>query len=244
VHKVGPDDGVGVRARSRLRIDAAGRVTDMVEVPPVAWRPTPDAVYLVGTAGALTGDDDIGLDIEVAPGGALVVRSTAASVVYTGRSTTHHVRLEAGAASSVDWHPEPLIVTVGASHVQTASLRLAPTACLDWTDVVVLGRHGEAPGHAELRLDCVIAGGPSGDRPLLRHHLSVGPGAPGWAGPAVLGRNRAVGVRLRAGPDLMVPGRRHGDGWAWMGLDGPGWLLTAVAPDLPTLLERLASAGS
>jgi urease accessory protein len=245
----------------------------MVEDPPVAWRPTPEAVYLVGTAGGLTGDDDIGLDVCVASGGALVVRSTAATVVYAGTATRHRICLRAGAGSSVDWRTEPVVVTAGASHVQEASLYLAPTARLDWTDLVVLGRHGEAPGRADLRLDCVItgeavvaggvvaaggvvgAGGavaaaavgagavePARDRVLLRHHLSVGPGAAGWAGPAVVGANRSVGVRLRVGPDLSPPPTARGDGWAWMRLDGPGWLLSAVAPDLPTLLERMAAA--
>jgi urease accessory protein len=239
-----------VLARARLRIDSSGRVADMVESPPVAWRPTPGALYLVGTAGGLTGDDDVGLDIEVAPGGRLTVRSVAATVVYAGGGTVHHVRLAVGSGASVDWRPEPLIVTAGATHVQAASIRLAPTAQLDWTDIVVLGRHGEEPGRAELRLDCVVAGdrgagdGGAGDRTLLRHHLSVGPGAPGWSGPAVVGRNRNLGVRLRAGPDLSPPRTSHGDGWAWMRLDGPGWMLSAVAPDLPTLLDRMASAAA
>jgi urease accessory protein len=234
----------------------------------VAWRPTPEALYLVGTAGGLTGDDDIGLDVGVAPGGALVVRSTAATVIYTGSGTRHRVCLQADAEACVDWRPEPVVVTAGASHVQEAALHLAPTAHLDWTDLVVLGRHGERPGRADFRLDCVISadgvlgggtpvvgdrpcagpgsGGeaipPARDRVLVRHHLSVGPGARGWAGPAVVGTNRTVGVRLRVGPDLSPPPITHGDGWAWMRLDGPGWLLSAVAPDLPTLLERMASA--
>jgi urease accessory protein len=226
-----------------LRIDSAGRVAEMVEDPPVAWRPAAGAVYLVGTAGGLTGDDDVGLDIDVAAGGELVVRSSAASVVYAGTGTTHQVSLRAGAGASVDWRPEPVIVTAGATHTQGASLRLAPTATLDWTEIVVLGRHGEQPGRAELRLDCVVAAGDGCDRALLRHHLSVGPGAPGWSGPAILGRNRTIAVRLRAGADLSPPPIRHGDGWAWMALDGPGWLLTVVAPDLPALRQRMASAG-
>jgi hypothetical protein len=88
-------------------------------------------------------------------------------------------------------------------------------------------------------LDCTV--GESGA--LVRHQLRIGPEVPGWAGPAVVGTNRAVAVRLVAGPDVRPPLRRHGDGWAWMALDGPGWLLTAVAGDLPSLLERVAAAG-
>ena len=210
----------------------------------MAWRPTPEAVYLVGTAGGLTGGDDVALTVDVAAGGHLVVRANAATVVYAGEGTTHHVDLRAAAGASVDWRPEPVIVTAGARHVQSSSLCLASTACVDWTDVVVLGRHGEDPGDAELRLDGVVTGEDGASRPLLRHSLTVGPGARGWAGPAVLGDNRAVGLRLCAGADLRPPRNRCGEGWAWMRLDGPGWLLTAVAPDLPGLLGRMAAAAT
>jgi urease accessory protein len=231
-----------VHARSRLRIDSLGRIAEATEVPPVAWRSTPDAVYLVGTAGGMTGGDDVGLDIDVAAGGHLAVRSSAATVVYTGHATRHHTALHAGAGASVDWRTEPVIITAGANHVQAAALRLHPRAQVDWTDIVVLGRHGEEPGRADLRLDCVLDGDGDGLRPLLRHHLSVGPGAPGWGGPAVIGRHRAVGVRLRTGPHLSPPSTTHGDGWAWMDLDGPGWVLTAVASDLAQLLRRMEAA--
>ncbi len=231
-----------MRARARLRIDGAGRVVDLVDDPPVAWRPTPQGVFIVGTAGGLTGDDDIGLDVDVAAGGHLTLRSTAATVVYSGGAgTVQRVRLGAAARAVVDWRPEPVIVTAGAVHAQTSVVRVADSAALDWTELVVLGRAGEEPGRAELRLDCVVVG-PAGAAPLLRHHLAVGPGAGGWNGPAVVGSNRAVGVRLRAGPDLPPPPRLQGTGWSWMRLAGPGWLLTTVAADLPELLERMAAA--
>jgi hypothetical protein len=33
-----------------------------------------------------------------------------------------------------------------------------------------------------------------------------------------------------------------GEGWAWLALDAPGWLLVAVADDLPQLRSRMAAA--
>jgi urease accessory protein len=234
-----------VRARARLSIDGAGRIDRMVEDPPVAWRPTAAGVHLVGTAGGLTGDDDVGLEVDVAPGGCLVLRSGAATVVYAGTGTMQRVALRAGAGARVDWCPEPVVVTGGAMHTQVASVSVTSTTVLDWTEIVVLGRHDETPGSADLRLDCVVDDGSGGPpEPLLRHHLRVGPGATGWSGPAVLGAQRAVGVRLRTGPDLPAPDALHGDGWVWMRLDGPGWLLSAVAADLPTLRARMADAAA
>jgi urease accessory protein len=208
----------------------------MVDAPPVGWRPTAEAVYLVGTAGGPTGDDSVHLDIEVEATGCLKVRSTAATVVYHGTGTSHGVDARVGPGASLDWAPQPVIVTAGAHHTQSSRVDIDPTATLDWSELVVLGRTGEGPGRADLRLDCVLAGG----RPLLRHQLIIGPGASGWDGPAVVGADRAVGLRLRAGPHLGAPSPSQGEGWAWMALDGPGWLLTAVAPDLPGLLERMA----
>jgi urease accessory protein len=225
-----------VDARAALRVGAGGRILRMVDAPPVGWRPTPEAVYLVGTAGGPTGDDSVHLDVEVEATGRLRVRSSAATVVYHGTGTTQRIDARVGPAASLDWAPQPMIITAGAHHTQSSLVRIDPTATLDWTEMVVLGRTGERPGHADLRLDCVYPGG----RPLLRHQLRIGSGEPGWDGPAVVGANRAVGVRLRAGPDVDTPSPRRGEGWAWMALDGPGWLLTAVAPELPVLLERMA----
>lgn len=211
----------------------------MVDSPPIGWRPTPDAVYLVGTAGGPTGDDAVHLDIVVDAAGCLALRSNAATVVYHGSGTSQRVDVCVGAGAALDWAPQPVIVTAGAHHTQSSLVRLDPTARLDWSEMVVLGRHDENPGHADLRLDCVLTGG----RPLLRHQLTIGPGVGGWDGGAVMGGNRATGMRLVAGPDLAPPAGRQGDGWAWMALDGPGWLLTAVAPDLPSLRHRMAVAG-
>ncbi len=215
----------------------------MVDSPPVAWRPTAEAVYLVATAGGPSGDDDVEIDLEVEACGYLRVRSSAATVVYAGTGTTNRVDARVGARASLDWAPEPVIVTTGAAHTQSAVVEVDATAELDWTEVVVLGRHGEEPGRAELRLDCSVGGVGRPSSPLIRHQLAIGNGVPGWDGPAVLDGNRAVGLRLVAAPGLAGPTPTRGEGWTWMQLAGPGWLLTAVAADLPALRQRMADAG-
>jgi urease accessory protein len=77
---------------------------------------------------------------------------------------------------------------------------------------------------------------------LLRHGLEVGPAAPGWDGPAMLGASRAVGLVLTAGDGEHASGAAAGTGWAAMPLDGPGALVQAVAQDLPGLRQALAWA--
>jgi urease accessory protein len=243
-----------VRARAGLTVGPGRRILRLAEDPPVAFRPTPDAVYLVGTAGGPTGVDEVAVDIDVLDDGDLTVRSAAATVVYAGAGTTHTVTVTVGPGARIVWAPEPVIVTAGADHHQHAALTVDAAASIDWTDVVLLGRHGEGPGRADLRLDATVGG-----RILLRHQLVVGPGAPGWDGPAVVGPYRAIGVRLVAGPawasdpppgGVPLPGGAPPTATAlptaravWMRLDGPGWLLTAVAVDLPDLLSSMAAAG-
>lgn len=227
-----------MRAHAQLRVGPGGTLERLVDDPPVGWRPTPGAVYLVGTAGGPTGDDQIRIDVEVAAGAQLAVRSSAATVVYAGTGTAQHITVSIEPEARIDWAPEPVVVTSGARHTQVTRIDAAATATVDWTELLVLGRHGEEPGYADLRLDARMGG-----LPVLRHRLQVGPGAPGWDGPAVLGRGRAAAFRLVAGAGLAPPPTRQGQGWAWMELAGPGWLLTAVAADLPDLRLALAAAG-
>ncbi len=227
-----------MRADARLVVGPGPTVAGLRDDPPIAWRPTPEGVFLVGTAGGPTGDDAVSLDVEVRPGGDLRLRSSAATVAYAGRGSRWDLALTAGPASRISWQLEPLIVASGARHAQHAYVHLHPEAELDWLEVTVLGRHGERPGDADLRLDVDVGG-----RPLLRHQLRVGPAAGGWDGPAVLGGHRACATRLVTFRGVRAPRQLIGENWAWCELDGPGWLLLAVAADVPTLRTALAEAG-
>ena len=74
----------------------------------------------------------------------------------------------------------------------------------------------------ESRIDATIAG-----RPLLRNLLTVGPGTPGWDGPAVIGNAGAAGSLLAAGPRLPAgpfPATALGGSASILALAGPGAL--------------------
>ncbi|HTX63335.1 MAG TPA: urease accessory protein UreD [Acidimicrobiales bacterium] len=223
---------------AELVVGPGSAVERLVDAPPVAFRPTAEGVYLVGTAASPVGGDDVRIEIRARSGGDLKVRSSAASVAYAGGSSRWTVHAVAGPASRLSWRPEPLIVTAGADHDQRTMLDCASDATVEWADLTLLGRHGEPPGRARLRLDADVDG-----RPLLRHELSVGSGAAGWDGPAVLGPARAVATVLAVTPEPRPPGRAAGEGWAWLELEGPGRLLVAVALDLPELERMLCEAG-
>jgi urease accessory protein len=203
----------------------------------MAFREAPGAVYVVGTAASPVGDDQISLQVTVERGARLTLPSVASTIARAsaGSSLSIEVRVEAG--GTLDWRLQPLVASRGCDFSQRARVSLAPGARLRWAEEIVLGRYGEGPGRLDMRLDVDVD-----RRPLLCHGLEVGPGAPGWDGPAVLGAGRAVGLVLTAGDGEQTTGAAAGNGWAAMPLDGPGALVQAVARDLPDLRQALSHA--
>jgi urease accessory protein len=210
---------------------------------PVAWRPAAEAVYMVSTAASPVGGDQIVLEVRARAGSRLVVRSTAATVAWTGLASRHEVRATVERGAALDWAPEPLVLTSSCHHSQLAWLDVHDGGSLRWREVLVLGRHDEAPGSLRSTLRVDLAG-----RPLLRHELTIG--ADGWDGPAVLGLARVVGLLLFAGaavdgaPDVTLgpPQARAGDGWAATPLEGAGQIVYAIGESVPDVERRLVGA--
>lgn len=231
--------------RARLKVERRGGNRCVVRVledaPPVAIRRCQDAFYLVATAAGPIGTDRVGVDIEVGDGASAVVRSVGCTIAYAGSGARLEVSIVAGEDARVAWLPEPTIATSRCNLEIRTVLRIARTAHVVWHEELLLGRFHEPAGTVRHRLRADV-----GDEPLLRHDLGIGPGVPGWDGPAVLGSHRALGMHLSAGPGSRLPaGRpRSGAGWASMALDGPGVLAVAVADDLASLRRRLLRAGA
>ena len=231
------------RSPSRWRLTWASGVS------PIAFRDTPEAVYLVGTAAWPVGDDRASLSVKVEAGADLVVRSAASSIAWAGNGSSLDVSVEVEEGAHLDWQLQPLVATSRCQFSQHVKLAIAPGASLRWVEEVVLGRHGEGPGDLHLRLDADIGG-----EPLLRHALEVGRSVPGWDGAAVLGGHKAVGLELLAGTKLAHGSRAKcataaqselngaTGAWASMSLEGPAVLLQAVGADLPALREGLRQA--
>jgi urease accessory protein len=213
------------------------RVLRQRDAPPVAWRATPEAVYLVSTAATPAGDDVVGLDVSVQPHARLLVRSTAATIAWRSSGTAQRIRASVADGGSLDWHLEPLIATRGCCHEQHVSIELQGSARLTWTEELVLGRALEQPGHLDLRLDVELDG-----RPLLRHQMVVGSGD-AWDGPAILGRHRTAGITVSIAAEQQQASPASGAGWARLPLEGPGILALAVGDELPELRVRLGQAG-
>ncbi len=220
----------------------------MRSAPPITLRRTgPGQVYLVATAAGPLGGDDLALDIDVAPGTALDVRSVASTLVLPGprpgsapEESSMTITARIGAGASLRFAPEPTVLAAGCRHRMTVRLELAPDARVLWREEIVFGRYGEAPGRCRTRFDAVVGG-----RPLLRQEFTVGDPAID-ASPAVYGDARCVGGTLITGPpgtagsgSLLAGEAVIGDGWAVLPLAGPGVLVSALAPDAAGLRRRL-----
>ncbi|HET9690204.1 MAG TPA: urease accessory protein UreD [Acidimicrobiales bacterium] len=236
---------MSLRSTTRVAVSAAPggalRYDDLRSHPPLALRPTREALHLVGTAASPVATDDVRLELAVGPAATLHVRSVAATVAWRGRGSRSEVRAEVGCGATLHWRPEPLVATAGCHHVTDARVDLHPGASLRWEERLVLGRHREGPGRLRSRLRIDVAG-----RPLLRHELHVGADAPAWDGPAVCGAHRAVGLIVLAG-DAAAGARAGaadigGASWAVASLDGPGVMVVACAPGAVELDVALSAA--
>jgi urease accessory protein len=155
-------------------------------------------VHLVGGAAGPLRGDELRLELTVGAGAELTVRSVAAQLALPGRAglpaSRYAIRATVAAGGILRWLPEPLIAAAGCDHLTSTHVEVAEGGSVLWRDDLVCGRHGEAAGDVRIDVTIRYAGAT-----LYRHELAIGPGAPGWAGPAVLGSSSPT--RSVAGPD-------------------------------------------
>ena len=210
---------------------------------PVALRPTgPRRVHLVQAAGGPLGGDELGLDVTVAQGAELEVRSAAATVAQPGpNGDPVHWSMRANVAGALRWWPEPTVVCANADYRAQLTVDLAADASLVLREQAVLGRAGEPGGRYRGRLTVRIAG-----IPLLDNETVLDGADRVLSGPAGSAGFRVFGSLLIVGQDLpKLDESAHVDAGARsavLPLDGPGYLLlalgnTAAAVDL-ALMRR------
>jgi urease accessory protein len=229
-----------VRGRAAVVAEPDGhggtRLTTLRSEPPILLRPTPQGLYLAASAAGPLGGDEITLQITVAAGARLTVRTVAAALALPGRGGTSILRLELSAEGHLAVLPEPTIVADNATHHTLVEAGVGAGGALIVREEAILGRHGELGGRYRSTMHVDAAG-----LPLLRSDLSIDGADPTTTGPAAAIAGRATGALLLAGgavPDR--PPAAH-DGTAAMPLAGPGWLVTAIAADGRTLREQLDS---
>ena len=161
----------------------------------VRARPGTVGLCMVGTAAGPLAGDELRLTVDVAAGAQAELVAAGASIAQGGASRmVTSVRLDSGARLVAD--PGALIVSVGARVDVELAIELEPTSTLVWRELVVLGRTGEAPGHATVRWDVTRGGSP-----VLRQHVDLAdPALVAWPGTAA--GCRVLLTELRIGPDV------------------------------------------
>ena len=162
-----------MRARTSVVVEP-GRVADLRCEPPLTLRHVyaDDAVglCLVGTAAGPLPGDDLGLAIAIADHARADLQATGASIAQgrSGERATTAMHASIGNYAHLRANPGPLIVCRGAAVDVTVTLKLTPTAHVEWHELVVLGRTGEEGGAVTLNWDVTRAG-----RPVLRQTIDL-----------------------------------------------------------------------
>jgi urease accessory protein len=221
-----------VRAAARLRVelDPDGRsvVRDMrseapLRLVPHRARAGTALVHLVSSVTAPLGGDDLRLDVDVEPGARLVLRGVAATIAlpgHRGGASRSLVRVKLGKGATLEYLPEPTVVTARARHEAVFRAELAEGARLRVREITVLGRANEPPGLLDTTLDV------RGNGTAIKQTSRLGDPALDRS-PAGLAGHRVLGTELLCwGQDLM--GAVSGEWWSLVPLAGGGSLATAV----------------
>ena len=188
---------VGLSATAAVAADLEGGRPRIrwTQAWPIVLRPTANAqVHLVHGAGGPLGGDVLALDVRVGTGAALAVRSAGATIVQPGRGSVParwDFDVVVGAGGSLEWAPEPTVVTDGADYRTSLRISLGAGARAIIREVVVLGRHGGVGGRYRGRLDVSVDG-----NPLLAHTTLLDGADPALCGPGGTAGARAVGTLI------------------------------------------------
>ncbi|TDV41796.1 urease accessory protein UreD [Actinophytocola oryzae] len=220
-----------MKASARLTVEADGgrfvvrelRSDAPLTLLPVRGQPV---VHLVGSAAGPLGGDELTLTVLVGPRACLTLRGIAASVVLPGphNAKSHtSVHIELGEGASVDYLPEPTVVTRRATHEATLTVALGEGARFRTRETVVLGRSGEQPGELYTAMHVTRCG-----RPVLRQRVAA-------TVESLLGK-RVLATELSTSDTREAA---SGEWWSRTRLAAGGTLTTAVADDAVTAARVL-----
>ena len=196
-------------------------------------------VHLVNSATSPLGGDELRLTIEVGPGASLQLFGVAATLALPGlhgEPSLSTVDVSVAEGGSLEYLPEPTVVTARARHTAEFRASLASDAYLHTREVLVLGRVGERPGSLTTSLHVT-----RGSTPVLRQTLTVGDSTLDSSIACLAGR-RVLGT------DLVVGGTQHpaasGEWWSRSPLAAGGTLATSLGHDAVAALKGLVSAAA
>jgi urease accessory protein len=189
-------------------------------------------VHLVNSATSPLGGDDLLLSVRVGPGASLRLSGVAATLALPGlhgESSLSTVDVVVEDGGSLEYLPEPTVVTARARHNAVFRASLASDAYLHTREVLVLGRAGEEPGSLTTSLSVT-----RGSVPVVRQTLSVGDPASDGSLAVLAGRRVLVTDLEVGGPEQPAA---SGEWWSRTPLAAGGTLTTSLAPDAVSALR-------
>ncbi|MFC0674707.1 urease accessory protein UreD [Brachybacterium hainanense] len=178
-------------------------------------------IALVGRCATLLAGDRVEVAVAVGPGVELELVEPSGTVAYDGRGApaSWAARIEVGPGGALLWNAAPFVIARGADVPRDLHVDLADGAFALLSELLVLGRSGEAGGALLARQRVHRAG-----RPLLVEDLDLRD-AVLRALPGVLGQERVLGsVALLGLRPEHIPGPHATP------LAGPGALARVLAP--------------
>ena len=239
-----------MRARARLAVECVDVRSVVRELRSAApWTLIPQrtrvrgvggaaVVHLVSSATAPLGGDDLELVVSVGAGAKLRLCGIAATLAlpgHRGERSSAAVRFDIDVNASVEFLPEPTVVTARAAHSSLLSVNLAESARIRCRETLVLGRIGEQPGNLDSTIELVRQGSP-----LLRQRVDIGDGHLAASSAYLAGHRVLATEAIVWGADPEVA--HGGPWWALTPLAAGGALATALAGDAVTAGRRLATA--
>ncbi len=220
------------------------KATRQKEPEPWPQLTEPARVSLTAGAAGPIGGDAYRLDVEVGAHSTLVLTDVSPTLLLPGPGSdpppsSYTIRVDVRQHATLIWLAEPLIAANGCNHAHDIRVDLHPSARLVMREELLVGRHREGGGAVRQRISVHRAG-----QPLHRQDLSVGRGAIGYDGPAVLDSAQAVGSVLIVDPQWEDKPPREwviSPGAALLPLAGPAVLITAAAADNLALRTDLNS---
>jgi urease accessory protein len=191
-------------------------------------------VHLVNSATSPLGGDDLLLTIHVGPGASLRLSGVAATLALPGlhgEASLSTVEVSVAEGGSLEYLPEPTVITARARHSAVFRASLAADAHLHTREVLVLGRAGEKPGSLTTTQHVT-----RGSIPVLRQTLTIGDPALDGSLAVLAGRRVLATDLVVGGPELPAA---SGEWWSRTPLAAGGMLTTSLAPDAVTALKAL-----
>ncbi|MDP9094207.1 MAG: urease accessory protein UreD [Actinomycetota bacterium] len=230
-------------SRTAVRVEAGGVLDHLYCTPPLTLRRIAGdrdscALCLVGTAAGPLPGDDLHLSLRLGSRARASLSAAGASIAQGGGApmpSRLSVSAALGPGAQLEADPGAVVVCSGARVDLSVSIQLADDAAIQWRELVVLGRTGEAAGAVTLRWEVQRGGSP-----LLRQFVDLrDPRFAAW--PGLVAGARVMASELISAPDVQARTLVRSRTCVAAQLDAHSMLLTVLGDDAAQVGAEVAA---